>query len=119
MRVFYASSNATDVEIKIYKRLICMIILHDKIYHMTEMIATITERGQVSVPSRIRKLANLKPGVILKWEMLSSKEFRVTVSEKPTAQGPYAVLGWIKRSNPDETRSTDEIMRELRAGDED
>lgn len=96
-----------------------MIILRDKIYHMTEMTATITERGQVSVPSRIRKLANLKPGVILKWEMLSSKEFRVTVSEKPTAQGPYAVLGWIKRSNPDETRSTDEIMRELRAGDED
>jgi len=51
--------------------------------------------------------------------MLSSKEFRVTVSEKPTAQGPYAVLGWIKRNNPNETRSTDEIMRELRAGDED
>jgi AbrB family looped-hinge helix DNA binding protein len=86
---------------------------------MTKMHATLTERGQISIPSKIRRRANLKPGDHLRWEMISDREFRVVVADRPQAQGAYAAIGYIKRLNPHETRSTDEIMRELRDGDRD
>ena len=37
--------------------------------------ATVTERGQISIPASLRKAMNLKPGQRLKFEAISNREF--------------------------------------------
>ncbi len=83
---------------------------------MKTLITTLTERGQVSVPSAIRKKMHLKPGQHLIWQAVTDSECRVVVekaSHKP--RGARAMLGYGKRFGPQ--KSTDEWMKELREGE--
>jgi bifunctional DNA-binding transcriptional regulator/antitoxin component of YhaV-PrlF toxin-antitoxin module len=84
---------------------------------MTDNVTSLTERGQVSVPADIRRAAHLRPGQALRWEMVSDQEFRVYVTAEKEPRGIYAALGFAKAWNPTQ-RSTNEIMAELRAGEE-
>lgn len=78
--------------------------------------ATLTERGQISVPAALRKAMKLRPGQRLKFAPVSDHEFRVfTANEDPP--GPRAVLGYARKLRPGPARTTREWMRELRAGE--
>ena len=79
----------------------------------------LTTRGQTSVPARLRRIANLKPGQKLRWEQVSKTEFRVTLPPDQDTPGPLAALGWARRFHSGEPRPTDETMRELREGESD
>jgi bifunctional DNA-binding transcriptional regulator/antitoxin component of YhaV-PrlF toxin-antitoxin module len=83
---------------------------------MADNITSLTERGQVSVPSGIRRSAHLRPGQALRWEMVSEQEFRVYVTPGKEPRGIFAALGFAKGWNPTR-RSTNAIMAELRAGE--
>ena len=76
--------------------------------------SVITERGQISIPAKLRKQLNLQPGQKMHWEMVSEGELRLTRSDTK-ALGPHAVLG-IGRHHG---MSTDEWMKILREGEED
>ena len=78
--------------------------------------ATLTERGQISVPAALRKAMKLRPGQRLKFEALSDHEFRVhTLNEAPP--GPMAMLGYARKLRAGPARRTSDWMRELREGE--
>jgi bifunctional DNA-binding transcriptional regulator/antitoxin component of YhaV-PrlF toxin-antitoxin module len=82
-----------------------------------DMITVLTVRGQTSVPAKCRRAARLKPGQKLRWEQVSETVFRVVVDTAGDAPGPLSVLGWARRFHTDAPPRTDDVMRELRAGD--
>ena len=86
---------------------------------MASNIVRITERGQISIPASIRKQAKLQSGQTLQWELLTNREFRLVMVQDVNPVGAFAMLGYAKQFNLAETRSVDEIMAELRAGDRD
>jgi bifunctional DNA-binding transcriptional regulator/antitoxin component of YhaV-PrlF toxin-antitoxin module len=88
-----------------------MIDMHD------DMITVVTERGQTSVPSKLRRKAGLTRGRQLHWYAVSDHEFRVVVETAEEAPGPMAVLGWASRHNRHGVPRSDEAMREIREGD--
>ncbi|MEI6073801.1 MAG: sporulation regulator [Verrucomicrobiae bacterium] len=79
-------------------------------------ITSLTERGQVSVPSDIRRAAHLRPGQALRWKKVPEQEFRVYVTSEKEPEGIFAARGFANASNP-ARRSRNEIMAELRAGE--
>jgi bifunctional DNA-binding transcriptional regulator/antitoxin component of YhaV-PrlF toxin-antitoxin module len=81
------------------------------------MITTVTARGQVSIPSRLRKIAGITNGKHLHWYAVSEHEFRVIVENAGDAPGPLAALGWALRYRHGPVPSSDAAMRELREGD--
>lgn len=86
-----------------------------------ELTTTLTERGQISFPADLRKKAGLKSGQKFHWIPVSDTEFRITVvEEEPEKPDPFRAIGYARRHyHPDDTRTTDEIMAELREGEED
>lgn len=78
--------------------------------------STLTERGQVSVPARLRKAMKLRPGQRFRWERVSDCEMRVSV-EAAAVHGPLAVLGYARKLRPGAARRTSAWMRELREGE--
>jgi len=78
--------------------------------------ATLTERGQISIPAALRKAMKLLPGQRLKFAPVSDHEFRV-IAENPAAPGPMAMLGYARKLRTGPVRRTDEWMRELREGE--
>lgn len=80
--------------------------------------ATLTERGQISVPASLRKAMNLKPGQRLKFAAVSEHEFRV-LTQTDTPPGPMAALGYARKLRSGPARRTSDWMRELRAGEKD
>jgi bifunctional DNA-binding transcriptional regulator/antitoxin component of YhaV-PrlF toxin-antitoxin module len=84
---------------------------------MHDETTTVTERGQVSIPARIRKLLRLKSGQKLHWQFVAPTECRVFVDSSRDVPGPLAALGYARKLNPQDVRSTDERMKELRAGE--
>lgn len=86
-----------------------------------ELISTLTERGQVSFPASLRKKAGLKTGQKFRWNSISESEYRVTVVEEPPDKpDPFKAIGYARNKyHPEDTRTTDEIMAELREGEED
>lgn len=77
-------------------------------------ITKVTERGQVSIPARLRSEMALEQGRRLRWEKVSDQELRVTVVEgKP--EGPQAMRGFACRFR--EPRRTADWMKELREGE--
>ena len=83
------------------------------------MKTTGTERGQISIPAKLRKKMQLLPGNIVLWEQVSDRECRLVV-EAPTVKKPDPVgaLGFARRYGL-EQRTTDEWMKELREREED
>jgi AbrB family looped-hinge helix DNA binding protein len=78
--------------------------------------ATLTERGQISIPAELRKAMNLRPGQRLTFAQISDREFRV-VADAPKPAGPFAVLGYARKLRKGPARRTNDWMRELREGE--
>jgi AbrB family looped-hinge helix DNA binding protein len=78
-------------------------------------VSVVTERGQVSIPARVRKELSLAKGHRLLWEKTGDREMRVTVLPEPEPRGAIAMLGFAKRFR--RTRRTEEWMAELREGE--
>jgi bifunctional DNA-binding transcriptional regulator/antitoxin component of YhaV-PrlF toxin-antitoxin module len=78
-------------------------------------ISVVTERGQVSIPARLRKELSLVQGQRLLWEKIGEHEMRVTVLPEPEPRGAVAMLGFAKRFR--RTRRTSDWMAELREGE--
>jgi len=82
---------------------------------MGELITTLTERGQVSVPAQIRKRLGMKPGTKLCWQEVSDHECRLLIQEE--GPGAEAMRGYAASFR--KARSTNDWMSELREGDGD
>lgn len=76
--------------------------------------STLTERGQISLPASLRRALHLRPGQKLRFEAVSSSEFRVFTPQDKVA-GPLAALGYARRLRG-EPRRTKDWMKELREG---
>jgi len=85
---------------------------------MKTLITVVTERGQTSIPAKIRKQLNLKPGQKLRWQKVGDNECRVFHDCSADTPGPIAMLGYARKFNPQDTRSSDEWMGELREGEQ-
>ncbi len=84
---------------------------------MKTLATTVTERGQISIPAKIRKDLRLKPGARLAWREVSDHECIVTVVAESDGPGAVAMLGFAKQFR--EPRRTSDWMAELREGEED
>ena len=84
---------------------------------MRKSVTTLTERGQVSVPARLRKSMGLKPGQRLVWDQISQRECRVIVPRKSKPAGAKAALGFARRLRPDRQLRTRAWMKLLREGE--
>ena len=84
---------------------------------MNTLVTIVTERGQTSIPAKIRKQLNLKPGQKLRWQKVGDNECRVFHDRAEDMPGPLAMLGYARKFNPQDLRTTDEWMRELREGE--
>lgn len=84
----------------------------------SDMVTTVTERGQTSVPSKLRKSAGLVVGKKLHWYAVSEREFRVIVEDSDDAPGPLAALGWAARYRNGPLPETDKALREIRDGED-
>ena len=91
-----------------------MMFLHDNNVAMDE--ATLTERGQISLPASLRKAMKLKPGQRLKFAPVSDHEFRV-LTQNDAPPGPLAMLGYARKLRSGPARRTSDWMRELREGE--
>lgn len=79
-------------------------------------ITVVTERGQVSIPARLRHALSLGKGRKLLWQKVSDRELRVTIVEEGRPVGAQAMRGFARRIRP-EPRRTAEWMAELREGE--
>lgn len=82
---------------------------------MSDLVTTLTERGQISIPAKIRRKLHLSPGDKLHWEEVSPNECRLVVQRDAEPVGAEAMLGYARQFR--ETKRTAEWMAELRAGD--
>mgnify|MGYP002641472983 CR=1 FL=1 len=80
---------------------------------MKSMTTTVTERGQISIPAKVRRDLGLEPGMRLTWQEVSPTECRVVLNQEHT--GAVAMLGYARQFRP--VKRTAEWMNELRAGD--
>ncbi|HYN20457.1 MAG TPA: AbrB/MazE/SpoVT family DNA-binding domain-containing protein [Thermoanaerobaculia bacterium] len=78
-------------------------------------ISVVTERGQVSIPSHLRRELGLEKGRRLLWEKLGDHEIRLVVLPDVQPKGARAMLGFARRFRP--TRSSRDWMSELREGE--
>lgn len=79
-------------------------------------ITVVTDRGQVSIPARIRKDMALDKGQQLLWQKTGERELKVVVLEPPKAQGAEAMRGFARRFRS-EAQTTAQWMAELREGE--
>ena len=81
------------------------------------MKATITERGQVSIPAQLRREMHLEPGQTVRWERVSATECRlIALPLEAVAPDPLAALGFARQHGLEEG-SADAFLRELRVGE--
>jgi bifunctional DNA-binding transcriptional regulator/antitoxin component of YhaV-PrlF toxin-antitoxin module len=78
-------------------------------------ISVVTERGQVSIPSQLRRDLALEKGRKLLWEQVGDCELRVVVLAETEPAGARAMLGFAKRFRA--ARPTEAWMAELREGE--
>ena len=79
------------------------------------MVTTLTERGQVSMPSSLRREMGLRPGQPLLWKRVSDREVRVTVPGKGEIR---SMRGFIKKFHrPSLPSTTAEWLKLLREGE--
>jgi AbrB family looped-hinge helix DNA binding protein len=81
--------------------------------------ATITERGQISIPAQIRREMHLEPGQVVVFERISATECRFIIEPRPVLKpDPLAAIGFAQRHGLP-VMSTKKWMSLLRAGEED
>ena len=79
------------------------------------MKATITERGQVSIPAQLRREMQLEAGQTVVWEKVSATECRLLIlSPETSLPDPIAALNFARQHGLDEG-SSDDYLRNLRA----
>lgn len=82
---------------------------------MSELITTLTDRGQVSIPAKIRENLGIKPGTKLCWQEVSDHECRLLIREEgPGAESMRGYAASFRKARP-----TKDWMRELREGETD
>ena len=82
------------------------------------MKTTITERGQVSIPAELRRDMHLSPGQTILWEKVSATECRILIEPRAIIKpDPMGALNFAKEHGLPQRRS-DEVLRELREGEE-
>ncbi len=79
-------------------------------------ITVITDRGQVSIPARLRREFTLSKGKRLLWERTGESELRVTVLEAEVPVGANAMRGFARTFRPN-AKTTQEWTTELREGE--
>ncbi len=78
---------------------------------------TVTERGQTTIPARLRHQHHVTPGTELIWDPVGPDEWRVHIERKRGRQpDPNAMLGYARQFRA--VRATADWMRELREGEE-
>jgi AbrB family looped-hinge helix DNA binding protein len=82
---------------------------------MVTLVTKVTDRGQASIPARVRKQLDLRTGTRLVWEAVSDHEVRVRVQAADRAEGARAMLGFARTFRA--TKRTATWMKELRAGE--
>jgi AbrB family looped-hinge helix DNA binding protein len=81
--------------------------------------ATVTERGQISIPARLRREMHLEPGQTLLWEKVSATECRLIVTQaEEIVPNPIGALDFARRHGL-EAGSSDVYLQMLREGDSD
>ena len=92
--------------------------MHDIVQYMpaSTEITVVTERGQTSIPARLRKELALAKGQRLLWERTGDRELRIVILEHDRPRGARAMLGFARQFRP-EARSTEDWMADLRAGE--
>jgi AbrB family looped-hinge helix DNA binding protein len=83
---------------------------------MKTLATMVTERGQVSIPTQVRKQLHLSPGHRVVWEVLSDHECRMTVAAESPVPGAEAMLGYAAKFR--KPRRTRDWLTELREGEE-
>ncbi len=83
---------------------------------MVTLITKVTDRGQASIPARVRKQLGLRTGTRLVWEAVSDREVRVRVQPAGEAEGARAMLGFARTFRT--TKRTAAWMKELREGEQ-
>jgi len=81
---------------------------------MSGVVTTLTERGQVSMPSAIRRQLRLRPGQPLLWSRVSDREIRVTVPRQGSGR---SMRGFMKRYLRGGPVRTGDWMKILRGGE--
>lgn len=77
---------------------------------------TVTERGQTSIPARLRHEQRVEAGTELVWESVGPNEWKVRIERKPNQKpNPVAMLGYARRFRA--VRRTSDWIRELRGGE--
>jgi antitoxin PrlF len=71
------------------------------------MKATVSERGQVTIPKRLRTRLGIRPGQVLEFQEESGRLVADKVSGNDPIEAVYGVLG-------NDGRTTDEVIDELR-----
>lgn len=79
-------------------------------------VSIVTERGQVSIPSQLRRELGLEKGQRLLWEKTGEREIRVIVLSDVEPRGAMAMLGFARRFRA--PRTSREWMSELREGED-
>ena len=78
-------------------------------------ITVVSDRGQTSIPSHIRRTLNLYRGQRLLWRRLSDTEIRIELLEDHDVADPTAMLGFAKKFR--KVRKTAAWLKELREGE--
>ena len=81
---------------------------------MNGVVTVLTERGQVSLPSVIRRQLKLRPGQPLRWSRVSDHEIRVMV---PGRESGRSMRGWMRRYLPAGPVRTADWLKILREGE--
>lgn len=76
----------------------------------------VTERGQVSIPARLRKELAIGKGRRLLWQKSGDREIRLVVLGEERPRGAKAMLGFARRFRPRPRRTAD-WMKDLREGE--
>ncbi len=84
---------------------------------MENALTTLTERGQESVPSALRKKLGLRPGQLLMWKMVSDNECRVLIVRESADQRGRSMRGFMKSFLRNQPTNTAGWMKRLREGD--
>jgi bifunctional DNA-binding transcriptional regulator/antitoxin component of YhaV-PrlF toxin-antitoxin module len=79
-------------------------------------VTIVTERGQVSIPARLREELAIHKGRRLLWQKAGEREIRLVVLEPDKPRGAVAMLGFARRFRPRRRRTAD-WMKELREGE--
>jgi AbrB family looped-hinge helix DNA binding protein len=70
------------------------------------MKSRVSERGQITIPKRLRERLGIRPGQVLEFEADDGKLVATKVNDRDPVEGVYGILG--------DPGSTDELMDEIR-----